>query len=184
MRPTLAAALLAATPAMAASGPFFSLRNTDFVVLLGFLVFIGILVYFKVPSRLAGLLDDRATGIRADLAEARELRDEAQALLASYDRKTREAREQADAIVAAAKAEAKESAAQARVDLEASVARRLQSAEDQIGSARDAAIRDVRDRAIQVAIAAAGDVVARQMTGERTDASIDAAIETVAAKLH
>lgn len=181
---TLPILMLAAGPALAATGPFFSLRNTDFVVLLGFLVFVGILIYFKVPQRLTGMLDDRANGIRADLAEARALRDEAQALLGSYDRKTREAREQAEAIVAAAKAEAKSAAAQAKVDLEASVARRLAAAEDQIDSARAAAIRDVRDRAIRVAVAAAGDVVARQMSDQQADALIDRSIETVAAKLH
>ena len=51
---------LIGSPAMAASGPFFSLFNTNFVVLIAFLVFIGVLVYFKVPSILMGLLDQRA----------------------------------------------------------------------------------------------------------------------------
>jgi len=54
---------LLASPALAASGPFFSLRNTDFVVLLGFLLFLGVLVYFKVPQMLTGQLDKRAAGI-------------------------------------------------------------------------------------------------------------------------
>ena len=56
-------ALGAASPAFAASGPFFSLGNTDFVVLLGFIVFIAVLFYFKVPSLLGGMLDKRADGI-------------------------------------------------------------------------------------------------------------------------
>ena len=62
---------LIASPALAADKPFFSLANTDFVVLLGFLTFIGILVYFKVPGRLAGMLDARAVAIKADIDEAR-----------------------------------------------------------------------------------------------------------------
>lgn len=186
MRHALAPLILAlsAGPALAATEPFFSLRNTDFVVLLGFLAFIGILIYFKVPQRITGMLDDRAAGIRTDLAEARALRDEAHALLHSFDRKTREARAQADAIVAAARTEAKAAAAQAKIDLQASVARRLASAEDQIESARAAAIRDVRDRAIQVAVTAAGDIVARQMSDAQADALVDRSIDAVAAKLH
>lgn len=184
MRFVLPAVLLTATPALAATGPFFSLKNTDFVVLLGFLLFVGILIYFKVPSRLAGMLDNRATGIRGDLDEARALRDEAQGILASYERRTREAHDEAAAIVAAAKTEAKHAAEQARVDLEASVTRRLASAEEQIESARAAAIRDVRNRAIQVAIAAAGDIYARQMTESEADALIDRSIEIAGAKLH
>ena len=88
-------ALTAATPAFAASGPFFSLGNTDFVVLLAFLLFIGVLVYFKVPGLLAGMLDKRAEGIQSELDEARALREEAQTILASYERKQKDVQEQA-----------------------------------------------------------------------------------------
>ena len=70
-------------PALAATGPFFSLNNTDFVVALAFLIFVAVLVYYKIPRTLMGMLDKRAEGIKADLAEARELREEAQTLLAS-----------------------------------------------------------------------------------------------------
>ena len=175
---------LAATPAAAASGPFFSLKNTDFIVLLGFLVFVGIIVYFRVPPRLSGMLDDRSAGIRRDLDEARAIREEAQSLLASYERKTREAKEQAGEIVAAARREAQAAADNAKADLDASVQRRLAGAEDQIASARNAAIREVRERAIAVATAAAAEVVAKQMTAEQRNASIARSIETVQAKLH
>ncbi|MCB1339356.1 MAG: ATP F0F1 synthase subunit B, partial [Maritimibacter sp.] len=86
--PVLAlAAMAAATPAFAASGPFFSLHNTNFIVLLAFIVFLAVLVYFKVPAMVAGMLDKRAAGISAELAEARALREEAQTILASYERK-------------------------------------------------------------------------------------------------
>ena len=175
---------LLATPALAATGPFFSLRNTDFVVLLGFLVFLGVVVYFRVPQRLAGMLDDRSAGIRRDLDEAKSIREEAQALLASYERRTREAKDQADDIVRAARADAQAAADQARADLETSVERRLASAEDQIASARNAAVREVRDRAIAVATAAAAEVLGKQLSAAEADAMIDRSIDTVRAKLH
>lgn len=116
------AAALAASPAMAASGPFFSLHNTNFVVLIAFLVFIGILVYFKVPGLLGGMLDKRAVEIKGELDEARQLREEAQSLLASYERKQKEVQDQADSIVANAKAEAEAAAVQAKDDLQKSIA--------------------------------------------------------------
>ena len=184
MRIVLPLALLTATPALAATGPFFSLNNTDFIVLIAFVVFIGVIFYFKVPSLLMGQLDARADSIRKDLDEAKALREEAQALLASYERKTREAQTQADDIVAAAKTEATAAAKQARADLDASVTRRLAAAEDQIESAQNAAVKEVRDTAISVAIAAAGEVVAKQMTAAEANRLIDQSIDTVAAKLH
>lgn len=175
---------LAATPALAASGPFFSLHNTDFVVTISFLVFVGVLLYFKVPAMLAGLLDKRADLIKAELEEARALREEAKTLLASYERKQKEVKDQADQIVAAAKGEAEAAAAQAKVDLKNSIARRLAAAEEQIAAAEAGAVREVREKAVSIAVAAAGEVLAKQMTTEGAAASIDAAIAQVEAKLH
>lgn len=182
---TIAAATLMASPALAATGkPFFSLANTDFIVTIGFVLFIGILVYFKVPSLLMGMLDKRAEGIRNDLDEAKALRDEAQALLATYERRQREVQEHADRIVAHAKDEAVLAGEQAKADLEKSIARRIAAAEDQIASAQAGAIKEVRDRAIAVAIEAARDVIAKQMTAKDAAKSIDDAIAEVGQKLH
>lgn len=187
MRLTLTALLVSATfatPALAATGPFFSLGNTDFVVLLAFLLFIAVLFYFNVPSLLGGMLDKRAADIKSDLDEARRLREEAQTLLASYERKQKEVQEQADRIVAAAKQEAAAAGDQARADLEKSVERRMAAAQEQIASAETSAVKAVRDQAVTIAIAAARDVVAKQMTAADGNALIDDAITQVGAKLH
>ena len=186
MRTIIALALTfgAASPALAASGPFFSMANTNFVVWLAFLLFVGILLLVKVPSMLGGQLDNRAAGIQSELDEARALREEAQTVLASYERKHKEVQEQADRIVAAARDDASAAAEQAKADLEVSIARRLAAAEDQITSAKDAAVKDVRDQAITIAIAAADQVIAKQMTATEANKLIDAAITDVDAKLH
>lgn len=180
----LLTSLLAAGPALAASGPFLSLTNTNFVVLLAFILFVGVLLVLKVPSKVTGMLDDRARGIEAELEEARALRDEAQALLASYERKKRDIQEQADRIVQHAKSEAAEAAEQAKADLEVSIARRMKAAEDQIAQAEAGAVREVRDRAIAVAVAAAKEVVAQGMTAPKGNKLIDDAIRQVGEKLH
>ena len=76
-----------AAPAYAASGPFFSLNNTDFVVTIAFVLFVALLIYLKVPGMVTKMLDQRADGIQSELDEARALREEAQSILASYERK-------------------------------------------------------------------------------------------------
>ena len=177
-------ALLAASPALAADGPFVSLGNTNFVVLISFLLFLGVLVYFKVPGFLGGMLDKRADGIRNELNEARKLREEAQSVLASYERKQKEVAEQAERIVEHAKEEARLAAEQAKEDLKVSIARRLAAAKDQIASAEASAVKEVRDQAIAIAVGAARDVIAKQMTAADGNKLIDEAIDVVQAKLH
>ncbi|MEL6618152.1 MAG: F0F1 ATP synthase subunit B [Pseudomonadota bacterium] len=182
-------ALLAAGPAMAASknpfsAEFWKLSNTDFIVSVAFILFIGVLFYFKVPGMIGRMLDDRAAGIKSDIDEARAVREEAQTLLASYERKQKEVQDQADKIVAQAKVDAEAAAEQARADLKTSIERRLVAAEDQIASAQAGAVKEVRDTAAVVAVQAARDVIAKQMTADGANALIDDAIGEVDAKLH
>ena len=123
---TSVALSLIAVPAFASEeGPFLSLRNNEFVVGVAFIAFIGILIYMGVPKKIGIMLDDRANGIKNALDEARLLREEAKALLASYEAKQREVIEQSARIVATAKSEAEAAATQAKADLQASIARRL-----------------------------------------------------------
>lgn len=180
---------VAASPALAASknpfsAEFWSLSNTDMIVLIAFILFIGVLVYYKVPGMLTDLLDKRAIGIKSDLDEAKSLREDAQTLLASYERKQREVQEQADRIVANAKDEANRAAEQAKEDIKTSITRRLAAAEDQITSAKTSAIREVRNQAVTVAVGAAQDVIAKQTTAASANKLIDDAIAEVGAKLH
>ena len=160
------------------------LNNTDIVVGIGFVIFVGVLIYFGVPGMLTRKLDERAVRIKADLDEARALREEAQSLLAGYERRQKEVRTQAEEIVAAARHEAEQAAVNAKEEIRRSVARRLQTATEQIDAAEKAAIRQIKDRAVTVAVAAAADVIRERMQPSDADAMIDDAIREVGAKLH
>ncbi|MGB0504606.1 MAG: ATP F0F1 synthase subunit B [Pikeienuella sp.] len=158
--------------------------DSNLVVTLSTVLFIALLFKLGVHKKIAGLLDARAEKIREELDEARRLREEAQTLLASYERKQKEVEGQAESIVASAKAEAERAAVAAKDDLERSIARRMKTAEDQIASAEASAMKEVRDRAVTVAIAAATDVIAAKMTAKTGNKLVDDAIAEVGAKLH
>lgn len=153
--------------------------DATFWVGFAFLVFVGILFYFKVPGMLTKGLDERAERIRNDLEEARRLREEAQALLASYERKQHEATEEAKQVVQHAKEEAEREARLAAERLEVAITRREQSALEKIAVAEAQAEKEVRDTAITVAIAAATEVIAKHVTGDRSDALIDEATQSL-----
>ena len=130
------------------------------------------------------VLDSRAERIKGELEEARRLREEAQTLLASYEKKQKEVEGQAEMIVANAKIEAEKAAEKAKDDLKLSIARRLKAADDQIASAEASAVKEVRDRAIAVATQAASAVIAEKMSAQSGDSLIDASIKEVGEKLH
>jgi len=151
--------------------------DATFWVGAAFVLFIGILVYLKVPGMLTGALDERAKKISNDLDQARELREEAQVLLATYQRKQRDALKEAEEIIIHAKEEAMREAEQAEKKLEEAVARRQQAALNKIALAEAQAEYEVRDTAIEIAIAAATAVVAQQVRDDRADALVDTAIQ-------
>jgi len=134
-------------------------------------ILIGIFIYVKVPALVNGALDKRAERIRNELDEARRLREEAQQLLADYQRKRQEAEKEAAGIVAAAEREAKLMAEEARQRSEDYVARRTALAEQKIGQAEQDAVNEVRARAVDIAVEAAGRILA-----DKVDARADAGL--------
>ncbi|MEM0977038.1 MAG: ATP F0F1 synthase subunit B [Pseudomonadota bacterium] len=173
---------LLAEPAFAA-GKGLNLNNTDFVVAISFAIFVGVLWYFGVHKIIGNLLDQRADGIKGELDEARALREEAQTILGTFERKQKDVQAQADAIVERAKDDAKIAAANAKDALKRDIQRRLQAAEDQIKSAEASAVKEVRDQAATIAVAAARDVIAKQLSAKDAGALIDTAIDDVDTQL-
>lgn len=159
-------------------------HNSNFVVGIAFLCFLAVLWYAGVHKTIAKALDKRAARIKDELDEARRLREEAQSLLATYERKQKEVEGQVADIVAHARVEAEDAAIQASKDLELSIQRRLKSAEEQIQAAQDGAVRAVRNEAIRVAVAAASEVLTNNVTAEAKARMTDEGIAIVGAKLH
>ncbi len=162
--------------------PFY--YSSDVVVLISFVLFFAILYYYGVHTMLLGALDGRAERIRAELNEARKIREDAQAAFAELERRQKEVASQAEHIVAIAREEAELAAKKARTELAESVERRLRAAEEHIRMAEAEAIRDVRNRAVDVAIAAATRVISERLGPDRASTLVDESIKTVGQRMH
>lgn len=175
------------TPSLIAqplAGGFLSLTNAETWVLVAFILFVALLIYVGVPKILSRALDSRSVTIREQLEEARQLREEAQARLAAFERQQHEVSRTADEIVEAAKREAEAAAAQAKLDIEASVERRLRAAEDQIALAEAEAVRTVRDAAVDAAISATRKVLVEKYDSASGASLIDESIREVGARVN
>ncbi|MFN4206817.1 MAG: F0F1 ATP synthase subunit B [Agrobacterium albertimagni] len=136
--------------------------DASFFALVALVLFFVLLAYLKVPGMMGKALDERADKIRDELAEAKRLREEAQHLLAEYQRKRKEAEAEAAAIVAAAEREAAALTAEAKQKTEEFVARRNALSEQKIKQAETEAVNAVRAAAVDLAIAAAEKVLAKK----------------------
>ena len=158
--------------------------EAEFWVAVSFVLFLVVLGYFGVHRMLVKGIDDRRNRIKAELDEARRLKEEAQALLAQYQKKQQQAEEEAAGIIAGARVEAERLAAEAKAKMEDFVARRTKMAEGKIGQAEAQALADVRSAAAEAAVAAAEAILTRSVKGKVADDLIAKGISDVERKLN
>jgi F-type H+-transporting ATPase subunit b len=153
-------------------------------VAIGFVVFVALLGYLRVHRKVADALDQRQARIKGELDEATRLREEAQALLAEFERKALAAEGEAEAIIASAKAEAERLASEAKLRMEDFVARRTKMAETKIAQAEAQALNDVRGVAADAAVAAAEKILAVAAKGKVAEDLLARGIEDVKQKFN
>ena len=158
--------------------------DNTFWALIGLIIFLAVVAYFKVPGMIAKALDARSAKIKADIEEARALKDEAKQQLAEYKRRRHEAEIEAREIVACAQREAEGLLAEARIKSEQYIARRSAMAETKIAQAENDAITEVRRSAVDIAVAAATRILAERSTGAESARFIEEAIGDVRKRLN
>lgn len=157
--------------------------NETFWVGLAFVIFVAA-VYRPVSRKLGAALDDRAQRIKEELDEAVRLREEAQALLAGYERRQNEALKEAEDILAHAREEAERQTRQAGEALEELIRRREAQAVERIARAEEEATADVRNAAVELAIAATRKLILSELKEDQRQALVDEAIGELGDKLH
>jgi F-type H+-transporting ATPase subunit b len=158
--------------------------DATFFALVALILFLGIVFYAGAHKKAGAALDARATQISKDIADARKLREDAEALLAEYKQKKLDAEKEAAGIIAQAKADAAAYAEDAKQKLADSLTRRTRQAEQKIAQAEAAAIKDVRSAATDLAIKAASSIIAENAKGKGGEGLIAESISAVKSRLN
>lgn len=158
--------------------------DATFFALVGLILFFVVIVYFGVHKTIAKSLDDRADKIKNQLDEARQLREEAQELLADYQRKRKAAEEEAGEIVASAKREAGAIAKEAEAKTAEFIERRTAMAEQKIEQAEADAIAQVRATAVDRAVAAAEALVSDKVSGATATSLFKESLESIKTRMN
>lgn len=160
------------------------LSNPETWVAASFILFVALMVYLKVPGRIANALDSRAAAIARELDEAKKLREEAEAVLAEYRRKAGNAQAEADAIIAQAEREAEAYGREARAAFDEMLNRRINQAELKIKQEEEKARKDIRAQAAELAIAAAEQLLEQKVSGKIAEDMITTSIDRIKKRLH
>ena len=156
----------------------------EFWVAIAFVILMGLFAYLGIHHTVLQTLDRRGERIKAELDDARRLKDEAAKLLAEYEARRASAEREAEDIIASARAEAERIAGEAKAKMEDFVARRTKTAESKIALAEAQALADVRAAAADAAVAAASTILSQSVKGEKADELLAKGIAEVRAKLN
>ena len=158
--------------------------DPEFWVAVAFVILIGVFVYFGIHSTVLKALDHRSDRIKAELDDARRLKDEAAKLLAEYQARHASAEREARDIIESARAEAERIASEAKTKMEDFVARRTKTAESKIALAEAQAVADVRSAAANAAVTAASTILSQSVKGQVADDLLAKGIAEVRQKLN
>lgn len=158
--------------------------EAEFWVAVAFVLLVAVFAYFGVHRTLLTALDRRRDRIKAELDDARRLKEDAAKLLSEYQSRRQSAEREAQDIIANARADAERIAAETKAKMEDFVARRTKSAETKIALAEAQAISDVRAAAAEAAVAAAAQVMSQSVKGSVADNLVAQGISEVRAKLN
>jgi len=156
----------------------------EFWVAVAFVILMVLFGYLGIHRTVLQTLDHRSERIKAELDDARRLKEEAAKLLAEYEARRTSAEREAEEIIASARAEAERIAAEAKTKMEDFVARRTKTAESKIALAEAQALADVRAAAAAAAVAAASTILSQSVKGEVADELLAKGIAEVRAKLN
>ena len=163
----------------AGSKKMVSLDNTDFVVLISFLIFVGILIYFKVPSIVGAFLDKRSNDIQSEIEKAGEILEEAKKILSSIEADHKRTSETIGQMVETARSRAGEEEEKAKKNIEELMKNKLISAEGQVMSNERKILEEIEDRAIDLSIEKVKVKLSQSLSSSDYDNQFDASIQSI-----
>ena len=163
----------------AGSKKMISLDNTDFVVLISFLIFVGVLVYFKVPAVVASFLDKRSEDIQNEIEKASEILEEAKEILSSIEADHIRTSETIEKMVMTAKDRAGEEEEKAKKHIEELMKSKLLSAEGQVRSNERKILEEIEARAIDLSIEKVREKLTKSLSGSDYDKHFDSSIQSI-----
>ena len=163
----------------AGSKKLISLDNTDFVVLISFLIFVGVLLYFKVPSIVGAFLDKRSNDIQNEIEKAGEILEEAKKILSSIEADHIKTSETIGQMVQSAKSRAGDDEEMAKKNIEKLMRNKLISAEGQVLSSERKILEEIEGRAIDLSIEKVRMKLSKSLSSSDYDNQFDLSIQSI-----
>ena len=151
--------------------------DATFWVAVSFLIFIGVLVYLKVPQKIDNSLNEIIKKIKGDLDNAEKLKDEAKTLLSEYETKVSKSKDEVNNLISKTKNETEKDIIKANEELHKIIENRKKSAEEKINQMKNQAIKDVKNLSVDIAIRSVEKIIKNSIDKKKLDKIYISSIE-------
>jgi len=151
--------------------------DATFWVAISFLIFVGVIIYFKVPQKIDDSLNESIKKIKENLDNAEKLKDEAKNILSQYDSKVSKSKEEIKNLITDAKNQAEQNIIKTNEEFHKVIENRKKSAEEKIKQMKVQAIKDVKNSSVDIAISSVEKIIKNSIDKKKLDKIYISSIE-------
>ena len=127
--------------------------DATFWVMISFFLFVGLLIYFKIPQKIKTTLEENISNIKSQIDEANKLKEDAKNILTEHEKKISDSKEEVKLMIAKAGEDAEKNIIKTNQDFHNLMENRKKNAEERIKQLKNQALKDIRNASVKVAIA-------------------------------
>ena len=143
--------------------------DATFWVAVSFLIFVGVVFYFKIPQKISQSLDESIKKIKEEIDNAEKLKDEAKNILSEYESKVSKSKEEIKNLIQKAEKQAESNIIKTNEEFHNIVENRKKAAEEKIKQMKTQAIKDVKNSSVDIAIRSVEKIIKNSIDKKKLD---------------
>jgi F-type H+-transporting ATPase subunit b len=151
--------------------------DATFWVAISFIIFIGVLIYFKIPEKISDTLSENINKIRVEVDDAEKLKDESKNILSEHEKKISNAKTEVKIILNAASDEAEKHILKSNEEFHNQMENRKKNTEDRIKQMKNQALKDIKDASVKIAINSVKSLLKNSLDKNKLDKLFTASVE-------
>ena len=151
--------------------------DATFWVTISFFIFLGILIYFKIPQKIKDALEQNISHIKSQINEAEKLKEEAKNILTEHEKKISNSKDEVKSMINKANEEAEKNVIKTNEQFHNLMENRKKNAEERIRQLKNQAIKDIKNASVKIAIESAEKLFKNSLDKSKLDKIYSSGIE-------
>ena len=126
--------------------------DATFWVAISFFIFLGILIYFKIPEKVKNVLDENISNIKNQINEAEKLKEEAKNILSENEKKISNSKAEVKSMINKANEDSEKNIIRTNEEFHRLMDNRKKNAEERIKQMKNQALKDIKNTSVKIAI--------------------------------